>query len=366
MNSKKSFGNILHKLNIPLYLTYDDVLILPSFTNLERSDIDLSTRLTKNIELSLPIIGSPMDTVCEEKMALGLIKEGGIGIIHRNQSVDAQILQVKKVIKEKMMVGAAVGIGSDFRDRVKKIIDAGVKLICIDHSIGHSHAVFDAVKFLKKNYAVDVMAGNVATYDGAKYLFEAGADILRVGKGAGSICISRKISGIGVPQFSAITETARAAKKYKRSIVADGGIRSSGDIVKAMAAGADAVMLGLFISGTDESPGNLKMINGKAYKYYRGMGSSVAMKNGSADRYGQEKCTNKKNLIEEGMEGYIEYKGKLSDVIYNVVGGIKSGFVNVGAKNIKELQEKAKFIQITRAGEVESNFHDILEKDSIN
>lgn len=364
MDLKKKLDNIPHKLNVPLYLTYDDVLILPNFTNLKHEDIDLSGRLTKNIKLALPIIASPMDTVCEERMALEIAREGGIGIIHRNQSVDAQILQAKKVTGEKMIVGAAIGLGSDFEDRAKKIIDSGIKLVCIDHSIGHSQAVYDAIKYLKKNYNVEIMAGNVATYDGAKYLFEAGADILRVGKGAGSICISRKISGVGVPQLSAIIETAKAAKEYERSIVADGGIRSSGDIVKALAAGADAVMLGAFISGTDESPGSLKRVNGKAYKYYRGMGSLGAMKNGSADRYGQQsKGIDKNNLIEEGIEGYIEYKGQLKKIIHEMVGGIKSGFVNIGAKDIGELQKRAKFIQITRAGEIESTFHDILKKD---
>lgn len=352
----------LSEYDLPLYLTFDDVLILPNFTNLKYNEIKLSTNLTKEIKLRLPIIASPMDTVCGDKMALGMGENGGMGIIHRNQPIDLQASQVRRLIKKNIKVGAAVGLGYDFKDRSKKLVEVGVKLLCVDYSMGYSQLVYDAIRFLKKNYNVEIMAGNVATYEGAKYLLEAGADVLRVGKGAGSICISRKVSGVGVPQISAIFETAKAAKEYGKSIVADGGIRSSGDIVKALAAGADAVMLGVLISGTDEAPGTLKKIKNKFYKYYRGMGSMAAMKAGSADRYGHSKIENINKLNEEGIESYVEYKGKLEKVITELTGGINSGFMNVGAKNITKLRENSKFIRVTNAGNIESFYHNVIKK----
>ena len=344
---------------MPIYLTYDDVLLLPGLSGISLDDIDLSANLSKNINLNLPIIASPMDTVCEYEMAIKIGAMGGIGIIHRNQPIKIQVSQIKRAVEKGVMVGAAIGLNDDFCSKAEKIIEAGAKLLCIDHSFGHSKKVYSALRYIKKNYSnIEIISGNIATYDGAMYLFDAGADILRVGKGAGSICVSRKISGVGVPQLTAILETSRAAKKFNKKIIADGGIRSSGDIVKALAAGANAVMLGFLIAGAKESPGAIKKISKLKYKYYRGMGSLQAMKNGSADRYGHTNNFNK--LTQEGVEGFVKYEGGVDDIIKILCGGIKSGFINIGAKNIADLQKKAKFIRITPAGRIESSLHSIL------
>ena len=337
---------------IKTYLTYDDVLLLPNYSEVTPSRTDL--------EGKIPIIASPMDTVCEKEMALALGKLGGYGIIHRNMAVEQQADQLAWVLKQKISCGVAVVVGPDFQERVRVLVKAGAKEICVDSAHGQTKHLGEATAWIKNNFThVEVISGNVATAEGAEFLFKAGADAVKVGMGPGSICTTRIMSGMGVPQLSAVIDCVRAAKKYKGKIIADGGIKTSGDIVKALAAGADAVMLGSLLAGTDEAPGQVVKIKGKKFKTYRGMGSVEAMKLGSATRYGQEKSA--KRFVPEGVEGLVEYKGKLSDVVFQLIGGLRSGMAYLGAKNLKELQQKAKFIQITPAGWAESKPHSIYD-----
>ncbi|PIR61631.1 MAG: guanosine monophosphate reductase [Candidatus Pacebacteria bacterium CG10_big_fil_rev_8_21_14_0_10_44_11] len=344
------------------YLTYDDVLLLPNYSDITPSQTDVSTNLTKTIKLGIPLVASPMDTVCEAKMAIALAQLGGYGIIHRNFSVEGQAAELKQVLKHTDKVGVAVGVGADFEERVKALVKAGAKEICIDSAHGHTKNVIAAIKHIKKQFPkVEVIAGNVATYDGALALFKAGAAAVKVGMGPGSICTTRVMSGMGVPQLSAVVEGVRAAKETGGYIIADGGIKTSGDIVKALAAGADTVMLGSLLAGTDESPGQMIEVNGKMFKSYRGMGSISAMKKGSAARYGQEWEKGKtKQLVPEGVEGLVPHRGSLEDHVYQLIGGLRAGLGYLGAKNLKELQKKATFIKISRTAFVESQPHSIV------
>ncbi len=343
-----------------VYLTYDDVLLLPNYSEVTPSKTDTTAKLTDKIDLGIPIVASPMDTVCEKEMALGIGRLGGYGIIHRNLPVDKQADQLTWVLKQKVNCGAAVGVGPDFQDRVKTLVKAGAKEICVDSAHGHTKHVGEATSWIKNNFKdVEVISGNVATYEGVEYLFKMGADAVKVGMGPGSICTTRIMSGMGVPQLTAVQEAVKAGKKYKKRIIADGGIKTSGDIVKALAAGADAVMLGSLLAGTDEAPGKIVNLSGKKFKTYRGMGSTAAMKHGSAERYGQSKTA--KKFIPEGVEGLVEYQGKLEDVIYLLVGGIRSGMAYLGAKNLLELKQKAKFIRITPAAWAESKPHSLYD-----
>lgn len=341
------------------YLTYDDVLLLPNYSEITPSRTDLVGKLTEKINLKIPVVGSPMDTVCEQEMALELGKLGGYGIIHRNLSIDKQAEQLKQVFKKGVKAGAAVGAGPDFEERVKALVKAGAEEICIDSAHGHTKHVLEAIKFIRENYPlIEIIAGNTATYEGTKALFKAGAAAVKVGMGPGSICTTRIMSGMGAPQLTAVMEGARAAKEFKhKMIIADGGIKSSGDMVKALAAGADSVMLGSLLAGTDEAPGKIMVIKGKKYKTYRGMGSEAAMKFGSAERYGQEKTA--KKFVAEGVEGLVEYKGKLEEVIFQLMGGLRSGMAYLGAKNLQALRQKAKFVRISPAGLAESRPHSI-------
>jgi len=335
-----------------LYLTYDDVLLLPNFSEVTPSRTDL--------EGKIPIIASPMDTVCEKEMALAIGRLGGYGIIHRNLPITKQAEQLHWVLKQGVNCGVAVGVGADFAARAIALVKVGAKEICIDSAHGHTKHVGDATSWIKNKFPkIEVISGNVATAEGAAFLFRAGADAVKVGMGPGPICTTRIMSGMGVPQLSAVIDCVRAAKKFKGKIIADGGIKTSGDMVKALAAGADAVMLGSLLAGTDEAPGKKVKIKGKWFKYYRGMGSAAAMKHGSAERYGQAKTA--KKFVPEGVEGLVEYKGKLADFIYEFIGGLRSGMAYLGAKNLKELRQKAKFIQITPAGWSESKPHSIYD-----
>lgn len=347
--------------DLPEYLTYDDVLLLPNYSEVTPSQTNVSAQLTKKIALEIPIVASPMDTVCESALALAISKQGGYGIIHRNFSIEDQVSQVTTVLKEGGRVGAAVGLGADFADRVAALVKAGVPEICIDSAHGHTKQVLEAVKFIIAKYSeVEVIAGNVATYDGAKALFEAGAAAVKVGMGPGSICTTRIMSGMGVPQLSAVIECVRAAQEMGGSIIADGGIKTSGDIVKALAAGANAVMLGSLLAGTDEAPGDMIEVSGKMYKSYRGMGSIAAMKKGSAARYGQQYQAGKsKQLVPEGVEGLVPHRGPLADHLHQLIGGLRAGMGYLGARTIAELQEKAQFIKISRTAFVESQPHSI-------
>lgn len=348
--------------NLPEYLTYDDVLLLPNYSEVIPSETSIATNLTKKIKLDVPIVASPMDTVCEARMAIKMSELGGYGIIHRNFSIEDQVEELKKVLKVTDKVGVAVGVGPDFQERVDALVAAGAKEICIDSAHGHTKNVIEAVKHIKKKYPdVAVISGNVATYQGAKTLFEAGSDTVKVGMGPGSICTTRVMSGMGVPQLSAVIEGVRAAQESGGYIIADGGIKTSGDIVKALAAGAHTVMLGSLLAGTDESPGQMIQVNGKMYKSYRGMGSVAAMKKGSAARYGQTwKNGKSKTLVPEGVEGLVPHRGALEEHLYQLIGGLRAGMGYLGAATLKELREKAQFIKISRTAFVESQPHSIL------
>jgi IMP dehydrogenase len=472
---------------IPTGLTFDDVLLLPQYSEVLPHEVDITTYITKKIKLNIPILSAAMDTVTDYRLAKALAREGGIGIIHRNMSIEEQAEHVSRVKRSEMgmilepvtvspedtvkhalnlmaqykisglpvvdkegkvvgiitnrdlryvsptnydkpvklfmtpkeklitahpgitleeaksifakykieklpivdeegklrglitikdlekkekypnaakdefgrlLVGAAVGTAPDTLDRVAALVDAGVDLIVVDTAHGHSKRVLDTVREIKKHFPdLQVMAGNIATKEGTQALIDAGADAIKVGVGPGSICTTRVVAGVGVPQITAVMWAAEVAKEYGIPVIADGGIRFSGDIVKALAAGASAVMLGNLLAGTEEAPGEVVYYQGRAYKVYRGMGSLGAMMSRrSADRYGQEKF---EKFVPEGIEGRVPYKGKLSDVIYQLVGGLRSGMGYVGARNIKELQERAKFVRITWAGFKESHAHDV-------
>jgi IMP dehydrogenase len=467
--------------------TFDDVLLVPQYSEVLPSQVDVSTYLTKRIKLNIPIVSAAMDTVTESRLAIAIAREGGMGIIHRNMSIEMQAQEVEKVKKSesgmilqpitvrpedtvrhalhimerykisgvpvvdgdgmlvgiltnrdlrflkgtdydkpvslfmtkerlitaqervtleeaeeilqkhkveklpivdkegrlrglitikdivkrkkypnackdeigRLRVGAAVGVGSDVKRRIEALISVHVDVLVVDTAHGHSKKVIETVEFIKSNYPhVDVIAGNVATAEGVIDLIKAGADAVKVGVGPGSICTTRVVAGVGVPQITAIMWAYKAAMPYEVPIIADGGIRYSGDIVKALAAGASAVMLGNLLAGTEEAPGETIYYQGRAYKVYRGMGSLGAMTSRlSSDRYGQE---NMEKFVPEGIEGRVPYKGKLSDVIFQLVGGLRSGMGYVGAKNLKELREKAKFVKITYSGYRESHVHDVV------
>ena len=348
--------------NLPEYLTYDDVLLLPDYSEIMPSETDVASALNVQTCLNIPIVASPMDTVCESRMAITIGKLGGYGIIHRNFSIEDQVAELKLVLAEGVECGVAVGVGDDFQARVDALVKAGATEICIDSAHGHSKNIMSATRYIKDTYPhIQVISGNVATYEGAKALFESGADAIKVGMGPGSICTTRIVSGMGVPQLTAVVETVRAAKEFGKHVIADGGIKTSGDIIKALAAGASTVMLGSLLAGTDEAPGDVIQIDGKLFKSYRGMGSVAAMKKGSAARYGQQwKQGTTKKLVPEGVEGLVPHKGSLENHLHQLVGGVKAGMGYLGVKTLDELRERAKFIRVSRAGLVESNPHSIV------
>ena len=341
-------------------LTFDDVLMLPRYSTVLPSKTDISLQLTDKILLKVPFLSSAMDKVTESKMALAIGKEGGIGVIHRNLSINKQSLEVKKVKNKKLLVGAAVGTNHEDINRAKSLVDSGVDLLVIDTAHGHSEKVLKTLSKLKKAAGITpVCVGNIATAEAAKKLYESGADIIKVGIGPGSICTTRMVAGIGVPQISAVMSVKKALNKKKIKIISDGGIKFSGDIAKALAAGADGIMMGSIFAGTDESPGKKFKIGGKTFKRYRGMGSIGAMSAGSANRYFQNKETDKSKFVPEGVEGRVEYKGKVSKIIYQLQGGLRSSMGYIGAKNLQEINKRAKFIKITKAGFYESMVHSV-------
>jgi IMP dehydrogenase len=474
-------------------LTFDDVLLIPAESEVLPKDVSLSVNLTERIKLNIPIISAGMDTVTEAKMAIAMARQGGIGIIHKNMSVEEQaelvetvkrsengvisdpffltpshqvfdaehlmgkyrisgvpivnneeelklvgiitnrdmrfiqdysqrieevmtkenlitapvgttleeaekVLQkykieklplvddqgilkglitskdIEKVIEfpnaakdgnGRLLVGAAVGVSSDSMLRVEKLVQAGVDVIVIDTAHGHSKGVREVVRKIRDSYPdLDIVAGNVATAEGTRALFEAGADVVKVGIGPGSICTTRVVAGVGVPQITAIYDCATVAREYGKTIIADGGIKYSGDIVKALAAGGHAVMLGSLLAGTSESPGETEIFQGRRFKVYRGMGSISSMEKGSKDRYFQEDA---KKLVPEGIEGRLPYKGPLADSIYQLVGGIRSGMGYCGAKDLFQLREQAQFVRMTGAGLRESHPHDVqITKEAPN
>jgi IMP dehydrogenase len=471
-------------------LTFDDVLLVPAKSDVLPKDVEVSTNLTKNIKLNLPIISAGMDTVTEARMAIAIAREGGIGVIHKNMPIERQASEIDKVkrsehgiivdpiflspentlqdaqnlmekyhisgvpvtennklvgiltnrdlrfetdltrklhdcmttehlitasvgtsledakallhkhrieklplvdgegnlkglitIKDiekaqkypnsakdkrgRLLVGAAIGVGADMLQRVEAIVAAKVDVIVVDTAHGHSQGVIEAVKKIKQMYPeVDLIAGNVATAEATRDLIEAGVDAVKVGIGPGSICTTRVVAGIGVPQITAVYNCAKVAREHNIPIIADGGIKYSGDVVKAIAAGASVVMLGNLFAGTEESPGETVIYQGRSYKVYRGMGSLGAMAQGSKDRYFQE---NMDKLVPEGIEGRVPYKGTLADTAFQLLGGLRAGMGYCGVRNIEELINNTRFIRITGAGLKESHPHDIsITKESPN
>ena len=471
-------------------ITFDDVLLVPSYSEVVPNDIDLTTHLTQKIKLNIPMMSAGMDTVTEHRMAIAMARQGGIGIIHKNMSIESQAEEVDKVkrsengvitdpfsltanhtladadelmgkfrisgvpivegrklvgiitnrdlkfetdfskkisecmtsenlvtgrpgitleeakeilgkarkeklpivdddynlvglitIKDiektikyplaakdsqgRLLCGAAVGITANVLDRVKALVEAKVDVIVLDSAHGHSENVIKCVKMIKNAYPdVQVIAGNVATGAGTKALIEAGADAVKVGIGPGSICTTRVVAGIGVPQITAIMDAYSVAKEYNIPIIADGGIKYSGDMTKAIAAGGNVCMMGSIFAGCDESPGHFELYQGRKYKVYRGMGSIAAMENGSKDRYFQE---NAKKLVPEGVEGRVAYKGTVEDTVFQLMGGLRSGMGYCGTKTIEELKNNGRFIKISAASLKESHPHDIqITKEAPN
>ena len=473
--------------DIPMALTFDDVLLLPAASKVLPNEVDVRTRLSRNITMNIPLLSAAMDTVTEANTAISMAREGGIGIIHRNMSVERQATEVDKVKKsesgmivdpvtmhpdqkisevlevmeryrisgvpivkdgrnlvgivtnrdlrfetnldqkvsnvmtkenlvtasegitleeskvllhenriEKLLVvndkgdllglitikdimkikkypsackdklgrlrvGAAVGVGPDRDGRVEALVKAGVDVIVVDSAHGHAEAVVNSVPAIKRQFPdIELIAGNVATADGTRSLIEAGADAIKVGVGPGSICTTRVVAGVGVPQISAVMECAKVARKHQVPIIADGGIKYSGDVVKALAAGADSVMIGSIFAGTDESPGETVLYQGRSYKVYRGMGSLGAMKEGRGDRYFQGDIVEEVKLVPEGIEGRVPYKGPLSSSVFQLIGGLRAGMGYVGCGSLDQLRKEAKFIRITSAGLKESHVHDVI------
>ncbi len=382
-------------------ITFDDVLLIPQKSSILPNEVSLRVDITQKITLNIPIMSAAMDTVTESELAIALAKEGGLGFIHKNMSIEKQAEEVKKVksieleqeitpssnsaiskIKEfikgknsnislkdanaciddngKLRVGAAVGVGQDTIKRVEALVAAGVDIITVDSAHGHSKGVIDKIKEIKNNFPkLEIIGGNIVTKEAAVDLIKAGVSAVKVGVGPGSICTTRVVAGVGVPQISAIMEITEICAKKRVGLIADGGIKISGDIVKALAAGADCVMLGGLLAGTDEAPGEVIEKDGKKYKTYVGMGSLAAMERGSTDRYFQTD-TSKEKLVPEGIESMIACKGELSSVIYQLCGGIRSGMGYCGTETIEELKENGKFVKITSAGLVESHPHDVI------
>ena len=342
-------------------LTYDDVLLEPKYSEVLPSQVLTETSLSNNLNLNIPILSSAMDTVTESKMAISIAKAGGIGVIHRNLNIKDQISEIKKVKLKKLLVGAAVGAGPLEHRRAVAVLKENVDLIVVDTAHGHTKKVSEIIKIIKKikSKKTTLCAGNIATSESAKFLIKLGVDVIKVGIGPGSICTTRIVAGIGVPQLSAILAVRKGIGKKKVKIIADGGIKFSGDISKALVAGADAVMIGSLFAGTDESPGELVKKNGKYFKSFRGMGSIGAMNKGSADRYFQTKQKDISKYVPEGVEGLVKYKGSVNKIIYQLIGGLKSSMGYLGTKKVKNLRNKTKFVKITKAGFYESMVHNI-------
>jgi len=342
-------------------LTFDDVTLVPKYSEVLPSEVDTSIKLTKFLKLKIPLLSSAMDTVTESKMAIAIAKAGGLGIIHRNLDIKKQVSEVKKVKKLRLLVGAAVGAGPREAKRAEALLKENLDMIVVDTAHGHTKKVFEIINFIKKKKTkkTALCAGNIATPEAAKFLLKAGVDVIKVGIGPGSICTTRLVAGIGVPQLSAILNVRSGTKNKNVKIISDGGIKYSGDLAKAFAAGADAVMIGSLFAGTDETPGKLIKKNGKLYKSFRGMGSVGAMNKGSADRYFQSKQKDQSKYVPEGVEGLAKYKGKVDKIIFKLVGGLRSSMGYLGSRQIKYLRNKPQFVKITKAGFYESMVHNV-------
>lgn len=354
-------------------LTFDDVLLVPQYSEITPDMADVSTKLTNTFKMNVPFLSAAMDTVSEHKLVTALALAGGLGVIHKNMSIADQAKEVemvknyefdnekyKRVLidkKGRLCVGAAIGVTADMMDRVHALMDAGVDVFVLDSAHGDSKNIIKAIKNLRLEYpSMELIAGNVATYEGALDLMKAGASAVKVGMGPGSICTTRIIAGIGVPQLQAVMDCARASKEMNVPIIADGGIKYSGDVVKALAAGANTVMLGGLFATCEEAPGDIYESNGKKYRTYRGMGSIEAMAKGSTDRYFQ---TGHKKFVAEGVQGIVEVKTTVEELVFQLIGGLKAGMGYCGSKDIPTLQEKGTFIKITNNALLESHPHDI-------
>ena len=345
-------------------LTFDDVLLVPAFSEVIPGQVSLKSRFSRNISLDIPIVSAAMDTVTEAPMAKALAREGGIGVIHKNMSIDAQAAQVADVKREGLRVAAGVGVSANSLERVEALRAAGADAVVLDSAHGHSKNIIELLRKIKQTFNnIDVVVGNIATAEAARCLIENGADGVKVGIGPGSICTTRVVAGVGVPQLSAIYEAAKAARGTGVPVIVDGGLRYSGDAVKALAAGADCLMFGSMFAGTEEAPGEKFVDGGILYKVFRGMGSLDAMKAGSSDRYFQEGAN---KLVPEGIVGKVAYKGPVADVIFQLIGGIRSGMGYCGAADLTALKE-AKFVRITTSGMIESHPHDVkITKEAPN
>lgn len=356
--------------------TFDDVLLIPAESHVLPNEVDLSTQLAPNLKLNVPFLSASMDTVTETKMATTMARNGGLGVIHKNMSADDQAKMVAAVkaiendasqypnaavdANNHLLVAAAVGVTSDTFDRASALLNAGADAIIIDTAHGHSAGVLRKVAEIRHQLPdATLIAGNVATGEGTRALFEAGVEVVKVGIGPGSICTTRVVAGVGVPQLTAIYDAAQVAREFGKPIIADGGMKYSGDIVKALAAGGNAVMFGSMFSGTDEAPGDIIEDGGKKYKTYRGMGSLASMSHGSADRYFQGGVNEANKLVPEGIEARVEYKGSVNDIIFQMVGGLRSGMGYTGSATIQDLIDNAQFVRISNAGLIESHPHDV-------
>ena len=354
-------------------LTFDDVLLVPQYSEITPDMADVSTKLTNTFKMNVPFLSAAMDTVSEHKLVTALALAGGLGVIHKNMSIADQAKEVEMVKnyefdnekykralidkKGRLCVGAAIGVTADMMDRVHAVMDAGVDVFVLDSAHGDSKNIINAIKNLRLEYpSMELIAGNVATYEGALDLMKAGASAVKVGMGPGSICTTRIIAGIGVPQLQAVMDCARASKEMNVPIITDGGIKYSGDVVKALAAGANTVMLGGLFATCEEAPGDIYESNGKKYRTYRGMGSIEAMAKGSTDRYFQ---TGHKKFVAEGVQGIVEVKTTVEELVFQLIGGLKAGMGYCGSKDIPTLQEKGTFIKITNNALLESHPHDI-------
>ncbi|HSX39646.1 MAG TPA: guanosine monophosphate reductase [Candidatus Saccharimonadales bacterium] len=345
---------------IKLALSYDDVLLVPKHSLIgSRSEVDLETNITPNIKIKLPLITVNMDTVTGLEMAIKIGQLGGLGFLPRFDTAEVQAEKISKIKAAKVIAAAAIGCKNGFMDRAEKLVNAGAQILTLDIAHGHMQKSLDATSQMKQRFGdkVAIISGVVATYDGAKDLFKAGADSVRVGLGPGSICTTRIVTGFGVPQVTALLDTARAAREFKKTILADGGTKNSGDIVKGLACGACAVVIGSQFAGTDEAPGEIIEVNGRMFKEYNGSTSQVE-KEKQVLKDGTDKGDNYVKHV-EGVAAFVPYKGPVEHVVDSMVAGVRSGFSYAGAHNIPELWEKAEFIQITSAGMHESTSHDV-------
>ncbi|MDE8312501.1 IMP dehydrogenase [Erysipelothrix rhusiopathiae] len=355
--------------------TFDDLLLVPAKSEVVPAQVKLQTRLTDKITLNIPIVSAAMDTVTEDAMAIMLAKLGGMGFVHKNMPVEAQAAMIKAVKETevessfedanidpqgRLRVGAAVGVGESSLERVRALVDAGVDIVAVDSAHGHSQGVIDKVRMIRAEFPeLDIVGGNIVTAQGATDLIYAGANVIKVGVGPGSICTTRVVAGVGVPQLTAVNDVYSVARQYGVGVIADGGIKLSGDIAKALAAGGSCVMLGGLLAGTEETPGEVMEVFGKKVKGYVGMGSLSAMQRGSSDRYFQGGVSELKKLVPEGIEATVPFKGSIRDVIYQMLGGLRSGMGYCGCGTIEEMHQKAQFVKITGAGLRESHPHDV-------